>query len=156
MRTVMVRPARLVRALLALSFVVAAGCGGGSGSAVLPNNYGICDSNAGSIAVARPTSGYPSNGNSVEIVSSSQSDFLYGNPTAFDLLLTSNFSGDPQVTTSPLSLVPDTGGPHPYTTDFFYQGNISNGSLLPGRTYNVYLNAYGTGCTPGLVGQIFT
>jgi len=154
-RTPIHRPARLVRALLAVSFLAATGCSGGSsGSSLNPNSTGICDPDAQQITIARPTTGFPANGNSIEIVSSSGSDTLHGNPTAFDLLLTDNFGN--QLVTSPLSLVPDNGGPHPYTNDFFYQGNLNNGSLVPGRTYNVYLNAYNTQCTPGLVGQIFT
>jgi hypothetical protein len=149
-----IRPARLVRALLALSLVVAAGCGGsGGGSSINPNSTGICDPDAGSITVARPTPGFPANGNSIEIVSSSGSDQLHGNPGAFDLIVVDNFNQ--QIVTGLLSLVPDTGGPHPYSTDFYYQGNL-NGTLLSGRTYGVYLNAPATQCTPGFVGQIVT
>ena len=55
-----------------------------------------------------------------------------------------------------LSILPDNGGPHPYSTDFYYQGNLNGTTLLSGRTYTVYLNAPATQCTPGLVGQIFT
>ena len=154
MRTPSLSPARLVRALLVASLFAAAGCGGGSSSTgVVPNNNGVCDSNAASIAVARPTSGFPMNGNNIEIVSSTDQDFLHGNPGAFDLILQDNFGN--QLVTSTLSLVPDQGGPHPYTNDFYYQGALQGG-LLGGRTYNVYLNAPQTQCQPGLIGQIFT
>ncbi|HEX3466416.1 MAG TPA: hypothetical protein VHS78_20400 [Candidatus Elarobacter sp.] len=155
MRTLSIRPARLVRALVAVSFLAAAGCGGGSsGSLPNPNSTGICDPDAQSITVARPSSGFPANGNSIEIVSSSGSDQLHGSPGSFDLIVTDNFNN--QFVTSTLSPVPDTGGPHPYTNDFYYQGNLNGNNLLPGRTYNVYLNAPSTSCTPGFVGQIFT
>lgn len=93
------------------------------------------------------------NGNAVEIVSSTSSDELHGSPTSFDLILQDNFGG--QLTTGPLSLVNDNGGPHPYTNDFYYAGTLQ-GNLLGGRTYNVYLNAFNTPCQPGFVGQIFT
>lgn len=150
-----IRPARLARALLALSLVIAAGCGGtGGGSSINPNSTGICDPDAGSISVARPTPGFPANGNSIEIVSSSSNDQLHGNPSAFDLVVVDNFNQ--QTVTGLLSLVPDTSGPHPYSTDFYYQGSLNGTTLLSGRTYNVYLNAPATQCTPGFVGQIFT
>jgi len=150
------RPARLARALLALSLVVAAGCSGsGGGSSINPNSTGICDPDAGSITVARPTPGFPANGNSIEIVSSTQNDQLHGNPGLFDLIVVDQTNGA-QFSTGFLSLVPDNPGPHPYTNDFFYQANLNGNTLLGGRTYNVYLNAPSTSCTPGLVGQIFT
>lgn len=156
MRTAISRPARLVRALVALSLVVAAGCAGGSGSSTLPNpnNTGICDPDGQQISIARPTPGFPANGNSIEIVSSSGSDQLHGNPGAFDLVVTDNFNN--QFASGFLNAVPDTGGPHPYGNDFYYQANLNGNSLVPGRTYNVYLNAPSTQCTPGFVGQIFT
>lgn len=155
MRTPIRRPARLVRALLALSLIVAAGCSGGTGSALPnPNSTGICDPDAQSISIARPTPGFPANGNSIEIVSSSGSDQLHGNPGAFDLNIVDNFNN--QFASGFLTPVPDTGGPHPYTNDFYYQANLNGNSLVPGRTYNVYLNAPSTQCTPGFIGQIFT
>jgi hypothetical protein len=148
-------PTRALRALLAVSLMAAAGCGGSSGSSTLPNGFGTCDSDAQSITTARPTPGFPANGNSIEIVSSSGSDQLHGNPTAFDLVVVDQATQQ-QFSTGFLSLVPDTGGPHPYTTDFYYQGNLNGNTLLAGRTYNVYLNVPSTQCTPGLVGQVFT
>ena len=141
-------PVRLARALVAVSVIIAAGCGGGSNSA-LPNsgNGQLCDSNAGSISIARPTPLFPSNGNTIEIVSSSSTDDLHGNPGAFDLLI--NNSSNP---TSTLSILPDTTGPHPYTTDFYYQANLPG--ALPSGTYNIFLNAPNSACTPGFIGTI--
>ena len=68
-----------------------------------------------------------------------------------NLLITDQFNN--QFVTGFLSLIPDPGGPHPYSNDFFYQGTLSS-ALFPGRTYNVFLNAPNTNCTPGFVGQI--
>jgi hypothetical protein len=146
-------PTRALRALLAVSLIAAAGCSGSSGSSTLPNNFGVCDSDAQSITVARPTPGYPITNNSIEIVSSSQTDQLHGNPTAFDLIVIDQVTQQ-QFATGLLSLQPDTGGPHPYSTDFFYQGSLNGNTLISGRVYNVYLNAPSTQCTPGFVGQI--
>ena len=141
-------PVRLARALVVASIVVAAaGCGGGSNS-TLPNsgNGQLCDSNAGSITVARPTNGFPANGNTIEIVSSSSTDDLHGNPGAFDLFLNNSSN-----VTSTLSPVPDNTGPHPYTTDFYYQANLNG---IPSGTYNVFLNAPNSSCQPGFVGTV--
>jgi hypothetical protein len=140
-------PVRLARALIAASVFAAAGCGGGSNS-TLPNsgNGQLCDSNAGSISIARPTPGFAANGNTIEIVSSSQSDDLHGNPGAFDLLLNNNSNA-----TSTLSLVADNPGPHPYTTDFYYQANLNG---IPSGTYSVFLNAPNSACTPGFIGTV--
>ncbi|HEY0614735.1 MAG TPA: hypothetical protein VGC96_08840 [Candidatus Elarobacter sp.] len=148
--------ARIARALLAVSFLAAAACSGGGSSSSLPNSgsTAICDPDAGSIAIARPTNGFPANGNSIEIVSSSSTDQLHGNPGLFDLIVVDNFNN--QQSTGFLGLVPDTGGPHPFANDFFYQGTFNVGGLVPGRTYNVFLNAPSTACTPGFIGQIFT
>jgi hypothetical protein len=139
-------PVRLARALIAASVIIAAGCGGGSNS-TLPNsgNGQLCDSNAGSISIARPSIGFPANGNTIEIVSSSSTDDLHGNPGAFDLLLNNS------IATSTLSILPDNNGPHPYTTDFYYQANLNG---IPSGTYNVFLNAPNSACTPGFIGTV--
>ena len=147
MRIFRPHPVRLARALIAVSILAAAGCAGGSSNS-LPNsgNGQLCDSNAGSITVARPTFGFPANGNTIEIVSSSSTDDLHGNPGAFDLNLNNS-----SLVTSTLSLVPDNNGPHPYTTDFYYQATLPGG--LSG-TYNVFLNAPSSNCQPGFVGTV--
>jgi hypothetical protein len=153
-RTPSFHRSRLVPALFAVSLLIAAaGCAGGGSSGTLPNpgSTGICDPDAGSITVARPTGGFPSNGNSIEIVSSSSTDQLHGNPGQFDLIVTDQFNN--QFVTGFLSIIPDPSGPHPFANDFYYQGNL-NSPLFPGRTYNVFLNAPNTNCTPGFVGQI--
>jgi hypothetical protein len=148
------RPARLVCALVAASLVaLATGCSGGSGSSTLPNTNGICDQNAGSISLARPTPGFPQNGNDIEIVASTNTDQLNQFTGQFDLVLQDNFGN--QLVTGFLHAVPDPSGPHPYTNDFYYAGTLQ-GSLVGGRTYNVYLNAPNSSCQPGFVGQIFT
>jgi hypothetical protein len=156
-RTFLPRPVRLARALVVASIVVAAGCGGGSsGNSTIPNggnNNGLCDFNAQSISLARPTPGFGQNGNTIEIVSSTSSDDLHGNPTAYDLNLRDNFNN--VIITGPLSLVADPSGPHPYTNDFYYQGTLQT-ALQGGVTYSVYLNVPSSGCTPGFVGSFST
>ncbi|MEA2719087.1 MAG: hypothetical protein QOJ39_951 [Candidatus Eremiobacteraeota bacterium] len=157
MRTPSLHPARLARALFAASFLVAAaGCGGGSGSSTLPNpgSNQICDPNAGAISIARPSPGFPQNGNSIEIVESTGQDQLHQFTGQFDLNLFDRATGQ-EIDTGFLTAVPDPSGPHPYSNDFYYAGTLSQ-NLLSGRTYDVYLNAPNTNCTRGLIGQIFT
>jgi len=147
---------RLARALVIASVIGAAGCGGGgSSSSTLPNpgSSAICDANAGSIAVARPSPGFGTNGNTIEIVSSSSTDQLHQFPNQFDLNLRDNFGN--VTVTGPLSLVADASGPHPYSSDFYYAGTLAN-SLQPGLTYSVFLNAPNTNCTPGFIGSFST
>jgi hypothetical protein len=150
-------PVRLARALIAVSIVVAAaGCGGGgSSNSTLPNpgSNALCDSNAGSITLARPTPGFGQNGNAIEIVASTNNDQLNQFPNQFDLNLRDNFGN--VIVTGPLTPVNDNGGYHPYTNDFYYAGTLQN-SLQPGLTYTVFLNAPNTNCTPGVVGSFST
>ena len=155
MRTLRPHSVRLARALVVASVVALAACGGG-GNSTVPNggnNNGLCDFNAQSISLARPTPGFGQNGNTIEIVSSTSSDDLHGNPTAYDLNLRDNFNN--VIITGPLSLVPDPSGPHPYTNDFYYQGTLQS-SLQAGVTYSVYLNVPNSGCQPGFVGSFST
>ena len=162
MRTFSSHPSRLVvKALFAVAVVTLAGCAGG-GSSTLPNagSTGICDPTATGIQLARPTPGFPSNGNTIEIVVAGSSDQL-GNPQftgMFDLILRDQFNAE--IDTGFLFTVSDSNGPHPYAVnnpgDFYYGGNVPSNSILAGRTYNVYLNAPNTNCTPGFVGSFST
>ncbi len=156
MRTSSSSPAPLLRAVIAASLVaVAAGCGGGGSTIPNAGSNSICDTNAGSITLARPTPGYPmTSGNTVEIVASTNQDYLNQYTGQFDLLLNDNFGN--QLVTNGLTAVPDPNGPHPYTYDYFYAGTTNNGNILGGRTYSVYLNAPNTNCTPGFVGTFST
>lgn len=155
MRIFSLVPARLVRALLAVSVVAAAGCGGGSGS-TLPNpgSTAVCDSNAAGISLARPTPGFSQTSpNTIEIVANGNADQLGQFTNQFDLNLLDQFGNE--IDTGFLSGVPDQGGPHPYGSDFFYAGTLQ-GSLQFGRTYTVYLNAPSTACTRGIIGSFTT
>jgi hypothetical protein len=152
-RTPSSHPARVLYALFAVALVALAGCGGGGGSLPNPGSNQVCDPTATGIQLARPTNGFPQNGNNIEIVVSGNTDQLAQFTNMFDLILRDNFNNE--IDTGLLSGVADPGGPHPYSSDFFYQGALQ-GSLLVGRTYNVYLNAPNTNCTPGFVGSFST
>ncbi len=152
---------RLARALVVTSSFALAACAGGSGSSTLPNpgSNALCDAGAPAIVLARPgqgQSGVSTSTNTIEIVVNGNGDQL-GNPSftsMFDLNLRDNFGN--QLVTGPLSAVPDPNGPHPFpNTDFFYAGTLQ-GTLQPGQTYTVFLNAPNTNCTPGQVGSFFT
>jgi hypothetical protein len=148
-------PPRAALAALAVSVIALAGCGGGS-SSTIPNagSNAICDSNAAGIQLARPTSGFPqTSANTIEIVANGNADQLAQFTNQFDLNLFDNFGNE--IDTGPLTAVPDTGGPHPYNSDFFYAGTLQS-SLQFGRTYTVYLNAPNTNCSRGVVGSFST
>lgn len=64
--------------------------------------------------------------------------------------------------TNALQPVPDPSGPHPYGSDYYYQGTFSY-QLLPGQNWTVTLintaggGNYGQGCTSGpIVGNFST
>ena len=154
MRILTLSSPRILRAAVVASVgLLVAACSGGSGTIPNSGSNQLCNPNAGAITLARPTPGYPMNGNNIEIVDSTNQDQLNQFTSQFDLIVVDQFNN--QLVTSGLSAVPDVNGPHPYTNDFFYQGALQ-GNLLAGRNYNVYLNAPNTNCTPGLVGSFST
>ncbi|HEV2738929.1 MAG TPA: hypothetical protein VGU66_10155 [Candidatus Elarobacter sp.] len=158
MRIFRPHPVRLARALIAVSIIaVAAGCGGGSSNSIPnPGSNSICDPNNSGIQLARPAAGQfgvATNTNTIEIVANGNADQLGQFTNQFDLNLIDNFNNE--IDTGTLTAVADPNGPHPYQSDFFYSGTL-NGSLLPSRTYSVYLNAPNTNCSRGLVGQFST
>ena len=148
---------RLVPALFAVAFAFAvAGCAGGGSSSTIPNpgSNQVCDPDAAGIQLARPTPGFAQTSpNAVEIVANGNADQLGRFTSQFDLVLLDQFNAE--IDTGFLSAVADPGGPHPYSSDFFYQGT-ANSALQSGRTYRVFLNAPNTNCTPGFVGQFST
>jgi hypothetical protein len=152
-RTPSLLPSRFVCALVLASVVGLAGCGGGGSSLPNPGSTAVCDFNSAGLQLARPTFGFPQNGSQIEIVDNGNADQLAQFTNMFDLDLRDNFGN--VITTTLLAGVADPGGPHPYSSDFFYAGTPQN-SLLPGRTYSVFLNAPNTNCTPGLVGTFST
>lgn len=155
MRTLSSHPSRHVRALFAVALVALAGCGGGGSSIPNAGSNAVCDPTATGIQLARPTIGFPqNNANQIEIVDNGNGDQLFQFTNMFDLQLKDNFNNE--IDTGVLSGVADPGGPHPYSSDFFYAGTLQNGSLQFGRTYNVFLNAPNTNCTPGFVGSFST
>lgn len=155
------RVALLARTLLvAGAALVVTACSGGSsgtGNSPLPNNYGACfpDTQA---QLARPTPNSFSGGiSSVEIVANGNANTLYqGYAANADLLVSPAGSAPSQgIPTNPLTLVSDTSGPHPYSSDFYYSGNLTQ-SLPAGITWNVWLNNFNSVCNPQLMGTFST
>jgi len=145
-----------IRASLVLAATLAlTACGGGStGSSLPPNTIGACDPGT-SVHLARPSQGQfgvPTNTPSIEIVASGNNNTLGASFQNFDLLLQSSNSGT--ITSSPLTATSDPSGPHPFTSDFFYQGNISG--LQFGQNYTVFLNAFTSNCNPVAIGGFST
>lgn len=160
MRIFRLRPVRLARALVVASVVVAAaGCSGGSsGSNPVPFNGGSCDPGT-SISLAFPnnTNGnfptnVPTNIGRVEIVASNNNNILGNSFTQFDTILVPNFGSNVQG--GFLTLTSDPSGPHPYTSDFYYNSSIPN--LQAGVVYTVYINVPSNNCQPIPFGQFST
>lgn len=140
-------PATLLLALTA--------CGGGGG---LGNIFGGGLNNqcqAGSqVQVVSPTpSQFNSNVNQVTIVASSQFDNIHPQPQNWSIVVTGNFGQT--ITGGPLNPIPDTGAPHPFATDFYYQSQLSQ-TLPSGQTWNVGLQQNTSSCTPLAVGSFST
>lgn len=165
MRTQSVLSSRLARALfLSASLIAVAGCGGGganSGTSPVPfgNGSGICDPGTNvSLAFPNNTPGNFPTGVStgigrVEIVANGNNNTLGQSYAQFDTILVPNFGG--QVQGGFLTLTSDGGGPHPYTSDFYYNSAI--GGLQSGVTYTVYLNVPSSAnCVPVAIGQFST
>ena len=163
MRTQSVLSSRLARALvLSASMIALAGCGGGSaGTAPVPfgNGNGLCDPGTNvSLAFPNNTQGnFPTNVATnigrLEIVANGNTNTLGQSYAQFDTILVPNFGS--QVQGGFLTLTSDSGGPHPYTSDFYYNSTI--GQLQSGVTYTVYLNVPSSAnCVPVAIGQFST
>jgi len=129
-------------------------CGSGSNSN-LPSTTGSCDPGT-SVQLARPISGQTSvssNQNPIEIVASNSGNTINTSTGNFNLLLQPQ-NGGSTISSSTLTPVSDNQGPHPYTNDFFYAGNVP--TLQVGTTYTVLLNEPSFGCTPIAIGSFST
>lgn len=141
-----------------VSLLGTVGCSGGSsGTAPVPNTQ-FCGNDT-QYALARPLSGgsIPSGTSTVEIVASGDANQISASFANFDLLFVPTNSNGPTVTTGSLSKTSDSGGIHPFPTDFYYNGTINSPGLASGTIYNVFVNAFTSNCTPvGPIGQVGT
>jgi len=149
-----------LRALVAGSALLAmTACGGGGGSTgtnPVPN-YGQCGNDT-SYQLARPQSGsnIGTGNQTFEIVASGNNNQIYQSYQNFQLVLVPQNSNSGGITTGPFSLANDKGGYAPFQSDFYYSTQLQ-GNLQFGQTYNVYLNAFTSNCTPiGPIGQLYT
>ncbi len=161
MRIFRPHPVRLARALVCTSLFALAACGGGgsSGSNPVPFNGGSCDPGT-SISLSFPNntngnfpSGVPTNIGRIEIVANGNNNTIFNSFTQFDTVLVPN-NGFGNVQGGFLTLTSDNGGPHPYTSDFYYNSSIP--TLQPGVGYTVYINVPSNNCQPIPFGQFAT
>ena len=141
----------VIAGLLALG-----GCGGSSnsGSASVPTT--VYCGNDSSYALARPLNGGTISAGtpSVEIVASGNNNQLGQSYQSFNLLFVPR-SNAPQVQTGGFAAASDPSGYHPFASDFYYSGTVQSPGLFSGQTYDVYLNAFSTNCTPnGPIGAV--
>ncbi|MBV8671534.1 MAG: hypothetical protein JO098_07155 [Candidatus Eremiobacteraeota bacterium] len=139
-----------------LSVVTALGLWGcSSGSSTSPGHYQYPCVTGTSQTLANPQpgqTGVPTTIGQVTIVAMGNGNTLYNTYTQWIVTLTDN-TGTPW-TGSPLSLVSDPSGPHPYPSDFYYASNLP--MLNPGRTYQAFLSQPNASCTPVSLGQFST
>ena len=115
---------------------------GGSGNGGLFGGTTACQPGT-QVQLARPAPGqFNSNVNSVEVVASGDTDNIYPNPGAWSAYVQGN--GGTQIFGGPLNPVSDTGGPHPFTQDFYYQSQLQQ-TLPSGQNWTVFLQE-NTGC----------
>ena len=86
------------------------------------------------------------------IVAFGNNNVLYGAYNQW--ILTLNDNTGMVWTGSPLKLVSDPSGPHPYPSDFYYASNIP--MLNASRTYQVFLSQPSGTCTPISLGWFST
>ena len=144
------------RSTLLLAVVTALGLWGcSSGSSTSPGHYQYPCVTGTSQTLANPQpgqTGVPTTLGQVTIVAMGNGNTLYNTYTQWIVTLTDN-TGTPW-TGSPLSLVSDPSGPHPYPSDFYYASNLP--MLNPGRTYQAFLSQPNASCTPVSLGQFST
>ncbi len=140
-------------ALILCLFGLAA-CSGSGNGAPPPTGPQACDpGTAVQDANPRPNqTGVPITLGQVIIVADGNTDTLYNNPSQWLVTLVGNAGGP--LSGSPLALVPDPGGPHPFGSDFYYGSNVT--TLNSGTTYTVYLGRNDGTCQAIAVGSFST
>ena len=142
---------------LALALGLAA-CSGSGGLGGILGGGGLNQCQTGTaVQIARPSpsqTGVDPATNGIEIVASGNGNTLGSTYTQWNLVLQDSF-GDPVITTGPLSLASDPGGPHPYASDYYYSAPLQS-SLRAGVTYNVFITQTGASCTNAPVAGTFS
>ncbi|MFN2529120.1 MAG: hypothetical protein ABR584_10445 [Candidatus Baltobacteraceae bacterium] len=139
-----------ITAMLALLGLAA--CAGTNGNGIglpgngFPGGNTFVQCNPGTqVQLARPAPNQTGTGsiNAIEIVANGSNNILNQSPGSWQLQVTDNLGN--QYLSGPLSTISDTGGPHPYSSDFFYNAPIQ--SLPAGYTYNVSMIQANAGCS---------
>ncbi|HLI95551.1 MAG TPA: hypothetical protein VKT72_05605 [Candidatus Baltobacteraceae bacterium] len=142
----------LTRLALTASLVLAlTACGGGGlGSVLGPNPINNVQCNPGTqVQLANPLpgqTGVSTNTSQITIVANGSNNFLYNSYSQWNVTLVPQYGGGPPIQGGPLSLVPDPNGPHPFSSDFYYNSNV--GSLPSGVTWDVQLSEQFGNCLP--------
>ncbi len=137
-----------------LCLLASAGCTGVGGPGGIFGGLVACNPGT-QVQLASPLpnqSGVQSNIGQITIVANGNSDTLFTTFAQWQFVLVDNFNN--QMTGGSLNLVPDPSGPHPYSSDFYYQSSIPQ--LTAGRTWNVELTQNGNSCSPLSVGSFST
>jgi len=149
-----VRAMNVLRATAVATLLLGITACSGNGTGLLGNNnpFGQQCNPGTSVQLARPSQGQTGVGsiNSVEIVANGQNNTLYQTYQNWQLVAQDSFGN--VISGGGLALVSDTGGPHPYTSDFYYSSSFPN--LQSGTTYSIQLSE--SGCQGVNVGSFST
>ena len=137
---------RLRRLIPAALLFALTACGGGGGGLFGGNPFNNTCQPGSQVQIVSPAPGqFNSNVNQVTIDASTSSDFIHPNPQDWSVVVTSNFGQT--ITGGPLNPIPDTGAPHPFAQDFYYQSQLSQ-TLPAGQNWTVGLQQNTSSCTP--------
>jgi hypothetical protein len=130
---------------MAVTLSACGGSGGGLGNVFGGNPLGSeCATGTSEELVSPAPFQTSSNVNQITIVANGNNNQLYQNYQNWYIFVTDGFGN--QIQGSQLSLVSDTGAPHPFSSDFYYQSQFPQ-TLPAGQTWNVHLTEYNAGCS---------
>ena len=138
-----------------LALVTALAIWGCSSSTTAPGHYQYPCVTGTSQQLAAPLpsqTGVAATVGQVTVVAFGSNNTLYSSYNQWIVTLTDD-TGTPW-NGSPLRLVSDPSGPHPYPSDFYYSSSLP--MLNAGHTYRAYLSQPSAACTPVLLGQFST
>lgn len=129
-------------------------CGGGNGLGGIFNTQNTCQTGT-LVQVVSPTPGqFASNVNAITIVASGSNDNIHPNPQSWSLNAVTN-GGAIGISGGPLNPFDGRNLPHPFTSDFYYQSQLSQ-TLPPGYTWTVTLQQNNVSCTAVQLPQTFS
>ena len=146
--------ARFLKIATVASAALLAACGGGGGGGGIGPIFGGGNgsnpyqcSTGTQVTLANPQPGQynvPANVGAVTIVANGNNNYLYQSYNSWQVVLFDNYGNT--IPGGNLTLVSDQNGPHPYSSDYYYNSSFQN--LPTGVTWNAYLEQNGAANCP--------